>query len=94
LEKGKSIKVSTQDGMLDGKQSKTFSLKDTSAIVKQIPGKPTILKPMPDVRGMSIRRALSVLHASGYKARLTGKGKVVSQMRSKTNPKECILQAQ
>jgi cell division protein FtsI (penicillin-binding protein 3) len=94
LEKGKSIKVGTQDGMLDGKQSKTFSLKDTSAIVKQIPGKPTILKPMPDVRGMSIRRALSVLHASGYKARLTGKGKVVSQMRSKTNPKECILQAQ
>jgi cell division protein FtsI (penicillin-binding protein 3) len=94
LEKGKSIKVHTQDAMFNGNQSKTFSLKDTSIIVKQSTGKPTILKPMPDVRGMSIRRALSVLHASGFKARLTGKGKVTSQSRSKTNPKECILQAQ
>ena len=92
LEKGKSVNVITEDA-ISKDMSKTFALKDTNAIGKKDPGKPTILKPMPDVRGMSIRRALSVLHASGYTARLTGKGKVISQSRSTTNPKECILQA-
>lgn len=92
LEKGKSVNVVTEDAASQG-ISKTFAVKDTNAIVKRDPGKPTILKPMPDVRGMSIRRALSVLHASGYTAKLSGKGKVIAQSRSKTNPKECILQA-
>jgi len=55
---------------------------------------PIKLKPMPDVRGMSVRRALSVLHSSGYTARLTGKGKVTSQSRSAGNPKECVLRAE
>ncbi|MGA1414331.1 MAG: PASTA domain-containing protein [Candidatus Kapaibacteriota bacterium] len=48
---------------------------------------------MPDVRGMSVRRALAVLHSSGYKARLVGKGKVISQVRSKVDAKECVLLA-
>ena len=92
LEKGKSVNVTTE--LASSKEmSKTFAVKDTHAIGKRDPGKPTILKPMPDVRGMSIRRALSVLHASGYTARFTGKGKVIMQSRSTTNPKECILQA-
>ena len=92
LEKGKSVNVITEQ--TNSKEiSKTFAVKDTNSVNKRDPGKPTILKPMPDVRGMSIRRALSVLHASGYTARLSGKGKVISQSRSTTNPKECILQA-
>lgn len=92
LEKGKSVNVTTE--LASSKEmSKTFAVKDTHAIGRRDPGKPTILKPMPDVRGMSIRRALSVLHASGYTARFTGKGKVIMQSRSTTNPKECILQA-
>ena len=92
LEKGKSVNVTTE--LASSKEmSKTFAVKDTHAIGKRDPGKPTILKPMPDVRGMSIRRALSVLHASGYTARFAGKGKVIMQSRSTTNPKECILQA-
>jgi membrane peptidoglycan carboxypeptidase len=93
MEKGKTITVKTQDGISSGNASKTFMVKDTHGIVQPKSGTPTILRPMPDVRGMSIRRALSVLHASGYTARLSGKGKVISQIRSTANPKECILQA-
>ncbi|MFM8455639.1 MAG: penicillin-binding transpeptidase domain-containing protein, partial [Ignavibacteria bacterium] len=93
MEKGKTITVKTQDGISSGNASKTFMVKDTHGIVQPKSGTSTILRPMPDVRGMSIRRALSVLHASGFTARLSGKGKVISQIRSTANPKECILQA-
>jgi cell division protein FtsI (penicillin-binding protein 3) len=94
LEKGKSIIVHTQEGMSEENQAQSFAIKDTSSKAQQKSLK--LIKKvhsMPNVRGMSIRRALSVLHAAGYKARLHGKGKVISQERSTNNPKECILYA-
>lgn len=94
LEKGKVIDVQTNAIGSVGSQSKSFMMTDKQMpIVAPKSNKQSGVKPMPDVRGMSVRRALAVLHSSGYKARLVGKGKVVSQVRSKVDAKECVLLA-
>jgi len=94
LEKGRHVEVQT-NSMSDGEsQSKSFVINQSNMKIPDTKQKsPIKLKPMPDVRGMSVRRALSVLHSSGYTARLVGKGKVVSQLKSKSDPKECVLMA-
>lgn len=94
LEKGKNIEVQTNMMSVPESQAKSFSVNQSRSIShdKQ-QSKPITSKPMPDVRGMSVRRALAVLHSSGFKARLVGKGKVVSQLKSKSDPKECVLMA-
>jgi hypothetical protein len=45
----------------------------------------------PNVKGMSVRRAMSVLHAAGYQVRVIGQGKVIGQVYNKAGKKECIL---
>lgn len=94
LEKGKIVEVQTSVSASPMQQSKSFAFDNNYSIkTEQQPKKKNALKPMPDVRGMSVRRALAVLHSSGYKARLVGKGKVISQVRSKVDAKECVLLA-
>jgi hypothetical protein len=94
LEKGKVIDVQTNVIGSVGNQSKSFMMNNKQMpIVEQKSNTKFGVKPMPDVRGMSVRRALAVLHSSGYKARLVGKGKVISQVRSKVDVKECVLLA-
>ncbi|MFZ9760368.1 MAG: penicillin-binding transpeptidase domain-containing protein [Candidatus Kapaibacteriota bacterium] len=94
LEKGKIVDVHTNVSATPVQQSKSFAFDNNHSIKpEQQHIKKNVLKPMPDVRGMSVRRALAVLHSSGYKARLVGKGKVISQVRSKVDAKECVLLA-
>lgn len=94
LEKGKIVDVHTNVSATPMQQSKSFAFDNNHSIKpEQQHIKKYVLKPMPDVRGMSVRRALAVLHSSGYKARLVGKGKVISQVRSKVDAKECVLLA-
>ena len=94
LEKGKIVDVYTNVSATPVQQSKSFAFDNNHSIKpEQQHIKKNALKPMPDVRGMSVRRALAVLHSSGYKARLVGKGKVISQVRSKVDAKECVLLA-
>ena len=94
LEKGKIVDVHTNVSATPMQQSKSFAFDNNHSIKpEQKHIKKNVLKPMPDVRGMSVRRALAVLHSSGYKARLVGKGKVISQVRSKVDAKECVLLA-
>ena len=94
LEKGKIVDVYTNVSATPVQQSKSFAFDNNHSIKpEQQHIKKNVLKPMPDVRGMSVRRALAVLHSSGYKARLVGKGKVISQVRSKVDAKECVLLA-
>ncbi|MCO6466703.1 MAG: PASTA domain-containing protein [Bradyrhizobiaceae bacterium] len=52
---------------------------------------PRMPQSQPDVRGMLLRRAITVLHAAGYEVRVRGHGKVVSQQWS---GKTCTVVAQ
>lgn len=45
----------------------------------------------PDVKGMTIRRALALLHAAGISVKVNGHGKVKEQIWGKTRKKECII---
>ena len=81
LKKGTDIPIKTGDAS----KKKTMILTDNSQ--KNIPGNQI----RPNVKGMSVRRAMSVLHSAGYQVRVIGQGKVIGQVYNKAGKKECIL---
>ena len=81
LKKGTDIPIKTGDAS----KKKTIILSDNSQ--KNSPSNPL----RPNVKGMSVRRAMSVLHAAGYQVRVIGQGKVIGQVYNKAGKKECIL---
>ena len=92
IPKGSVITIST--GAIPTSVQYKKQLNDSSKVLKQQKNVvQSQIQSMPNVKGMSVRRALSVLHAAGYKARVVGKGKITGQMMSKTYKKECILRA-